>query len=121
MKAVFIDIDGPLLLRRMWASADNIRLLDERVIDRSPRLRFDPGCVGLVVRENLNLLWAYCPCAPGAHAHAGGPPMPTITSNEAAKRAGRSRRTIMRAIETREIDAHRDNRNQWQIDEDALA
>ena len=50
MKAVFIDIDGPLLPWRMWAAADNIRLLDERMIDRSPRLRFDPGCVGLVVR-----------------------------------------------------------------------
>lgn len=47
---VFIDIDGPLLPNRMWAASDNIRLLDQRVIDRSPHLRFDPGCVGLVVR-----------------------------------------------------------------------
>ena len=47
--------------------------------------------------------------------------MPTITPNEAAKRTGRSRRTIMRAIEAHEIAAHRDNRNKWQIDEDALA
>lgn len=47
--------------------------------------------------------------------------MPTITPNEAAKRTGRSRRTIMRAIEAREIEANRDNRNQWQIAEDALA
>lgn len=47
--------------------------------------------------------------------------MPTITPNEAAKRTGRSRRTIMRAIEAREIEAHRDNRNQWRISGDALA
>lgn len=47
--------------------------------------------------------------------------MPTISPNEAAKRTGRSRRTIMRAIEAREIEASRDNRNQWQIAEDALA
>ena len=47
--------------------------------------------------------------------------MPTITPNEAAKRTGRSRRTIMRAIEAREIEAHRDNRNQWRISEGALA
>lgn len=47
--------------------------------------------------------------------------MPTITPNEAAKRTGRSRRTVMRAIEARELPAHRDNRNQWQVDEDALA
>jgi len=50
MNAVFIDIDGPVLPLRMWAASENIRLLDEKVIDRSPRLRFDPGCVGLVVR-----------------------------------------------------------------------
>jgi len=50
MNVVFIDIDGPILPLRMWAAADNIRLLDEKVIDRSPRLRFDPGCVGLIVR-----------------------------------------------------------------------
>jgi hypothetical protein len=50
MNVVFIDIDGPILPLRMWAAAENIRLLDEKVIDRSPRLRFDPGCVGLIVR-----------------------------------------------------------------------
>jgi len=50
MNVVFIDIDGPILPLRMWAAAENIRLLGEKVIDRSPRLRFDPGCVGLVVR-----------------------------------------------------------------------
>lgn len=47
--------------------------------------------------------------------------MPTLTPNEAAKRTGRSRRTIMRAIEARDIEAHRDNRNQWRISKDALA
>lgn len=47
--------------------------------------------------------------------------MPMLTPNEAAKRSSRSRRTIMRAIEAGEIEARRDNRNQWQIDEDALA
>jgi len=49
------------------------------------------------------------------------PPMPTLTPNEAVKRTGRSRRTIMRAIEAREIEAHRDNRNRWRISEGALA
>jgi len=50
MNVVFIDIDGPILPLRMWAAAENIRLLEEKVVDRSPHLRFDPGCVGLVVR-----------------------------------------------------------------------
>lgn len=50
MNVVFIDIDGPILPLRMWAAAENIRLLDEKVIDRSPHLRFDPGCVGLIAR-----------------------------------------------------------------------
>ena len=49
-KIVFIDIDGPLLPRRMWAAAENIGLLNERVRDRAPLLRLDPGCVGLLVR-----------------------------------------------------------------------
>lgn len=44
-----------------------------------------------------------------------------LTPNEVAKRTGKSRRTIMRAIEAGEIEARRDNRNQWQISEDALA
>lgn len=47
--------------------------------------------------------------------------MPTITPNEAAKRTGMSRRTIMRAITKGELVARRNNRNQWQIDEDGLA
>lgn len=50
MNVVFLDIDGPILPLRMWAAADNIRLLDEKIIDRAPHLRFDPGCVGLAVR-----------------------------------------------------------------------
>ena len=44
-----------------------------------------------------------------------------LTPNEVARRTGRSRRTIMRAIEAGEIEARRDNRNQWQISENALA
>lgn len=47
--------------------------------------------------------------------------MPNLTPNEAATKTGRSRRTIMRAIETLELAARRDNRNRWQIDEDKLA
>lgn len=47
--------------------------------------------------------------------------MHTLSPNEAAKLSGVSRRSIMRAIEAGEIAAHRDNRNQWQIDADALA
>ena len=62
MKIVFIDIDGPLLPNRMWASRDNISLLEEKVIDRSPHLRFDSGCVGLVMRlcrlANARLVFA---------------------------------------------------------------
>lgn len=50
MSVIFIDIDGPLLPRRMWAAAENIALLSERVSDRMPRLRLDPGCIGLLVR-----------------------------------------------------------------------
>lgn len=47
--------------------------------------------------------------------------MPNLTPNEAATKTGRSRRTIMRAIETLELAARRDNRNRWQIDEGELA
>lgn len=47
--------------------------------------------------------------------------MTMLTPNEASRRTGKSRRTIMRAIEAGEIEARRDNRNQWQISEDALA
>lgn len=47
--------------------------------------------------------------------------MPTLSPNEAAVRSGVSRRSIMRAIEAGVLSAQRNNRNQWQIDEDALA
>jgi len=47
--------------------------------------------------------------------------MPTLSPNEAAKQVGVSRRSIMRAIEAGELAAHRDNRNQWKIEADAIA
>lgn len=47
--------------------------------------------------------------------------MPTLTPNQAAKTLGISRRTIMRAIQQRNLHAIRDNRNQWQIDGTDLA
>ena len=47
--------------------------------------------------------------------------MPTLTPNQAAKKLGISRRTIMRAIEQHKIHAIRDNRNQWQIDDADIA
>lgn len=47
--------------------------------------------------------------------------MPMLTPNEVSIRTGRSRRTVMRAIEAKELNARRDNRNRWQIDEVDLA
>jgi len=47
--------------------------------------------------------------------------MPSLTPNDAAKLTGRSRRSIMRAIEAGELHARRDNHNRWQIEESALA
>lgn len=47
--------------------------------------------------------------------------MPTLSPNEAAKQSGISRRSIMRAIETGELAARRDNRNRWQIEAESLA
>lgn len=47
--------------------------------------------------------------------------MPTLSPNEAAKQSGVSRRTIMRAIMSGEINARRDNRNQWQIEAETFA
>lgn len=47
--------------------------------------------------------------------------MPTLSPNEAAKKSGVSRRSIMRAIEGGELAARRDNRNQWQIEAESLA
>lgn len=51
-RIIFIDIDGVLLPTRMWAAAENFRLLSKKVPvgERAPLLRFDPGSVGLLVR-----------------------------------------------------------------------
>lgn len=49
-RVIFIDIDGVLLPTRMWAAAENIRLVNAKVPDRAPLLRFDPGSIGLIVR-----------------------------------------------------------------------
>ncbi|MEN5300468.1 helix-turn-helix domain-containing protein [Brucella sp. TWI559] len=46
--------------------------------------------------------------------------MPMITPNEAAKRTGRSRRTVMRAITRGELIARRAN-DGWQIEEKDLS
>lgn len=49
--------------------------------------------------------------------------MPTdapISPGQAAQVIGVSRRTIMRAIERRELQAQRDNRNRWKIAPDDL-
>lgn len=43
-----------------------------------------------------------------------------ISPAQAAKLKGVSRRTIMRAIESHELQALRDNRNHWKIDPQAL-
>lgn len=43
-----------------------------------------------------------------------------LSPNQAAHRAGVSRRSVMRAVEAGEVAAHRDNRNAWRIDADAL-
>jgi excisionase family DNA binding protein len=43
-----------------------------------------------------------------------------LTPNEAAARAGITRRTVMRAIEALHLPAHRDNKNAWKVDADAL-
>ena len=44
-----------------------------------------------------------------------------MTPAQAATAAGVSRWTIMRAINSQQLKAHRNNRNEWQIAEDALA
>lgn len=51
-RIIFIDIDGVLLPTRMWAAAENFRLLSKKVPvgERAPLLRLDPGSVGLLVR-----------------------------------------------------------------------
>lgn len=44
----------------------------------------------------------------------------TLSPEQAAKRAGVSRRTILRAVQLQELQAVRDNRNRWRIDGDSL-
>lgn len=49
--------------------------------------------------------------------------LPTSTPmspSQAAQATGTSRRTVMRAIETQELEAFRDNRNHWKITSQAL-
>ncbi len=50
MNVIFLDIDGPLLSRRMWAAVDNFALLRTPVDERITHLKFDPGSVGLISR-----------------------------------------------------------------------
>lgn len=50
MNVIFLDIDGPLLSRRMWAAVDNFALLRTPVDERIAHLKFDPGSVGLISR-----------------------------------------------------------------------
>lgn len=50
------------------------------------------------------------------HLPTSMPMSPTL----AAQATGTSRRTIMRAIETKELQAFRDNRNHWKITSEAL-
>lgn len=44
----------------------------------------------------------------------------TLTPEQAARRAGVSRRTVLRAVQAQELLAVRDNRNRWRIDVDNL-
>lgn len=44
----------------------------------------------------------------------------TLSPAAAAKFAGVSRSAIMRAINSKQLNAYRDNRNRWQIERDAL-
>lgn len=44
----------------------------------------------------------------------------TFSPEQAAKRAGVSRRTLLRAVQLQELQAVRDNRNRWRIDGDSL-
>ncbi|XUY30458.1 HAD domain-containing protein (plasmid) [Agrobacterium sp. rho-8.1] len=50
MNVIFLDIDGPLLSRRMWAAADNFALIRMPVDERIAHLKLDPGSVGLISR-----------------------------------------------------------------------
>lgn len=44
----------------------------------------------------------------------------TLSPEQAAKRAGVSRRTLLRAVQLQEIQAVRDNRNRWRIEVESL-
>lgn len=50
MNIIFLDIDGPLLSRRMWAAATNLPMLRSQVNERINYLRLDPGSLGLISR-----------------------------------------------------------------------
>ena len=43
-----------------------------------------------------------------------------LSPAQAADRAGVSRWTVMRAVKAGRIEGHRDNRNHWQLDPDAV-
>lgn len=43
-----------------------------------------------------------------------------MSPSQAAQATGTSRRTVMRAIESQELEAFRDNRNHWKITSQAL-
>lgn len=43
-----------------------------------------------------------------------------LSPEQAAKRAGVSRRTILRAVQRQELQAVRDNRNRWRVDGESL-
>ena len=45
----------------------------------------------------------------------------TLSPAQAARVLGKSRRTVLRAIDRGAIKAHRDNRNHWQIDAGSLS
>ncbi len=51
--------------------------------------------------------------APIGRIHIGHHYIPTLTPNQAAKKLGISRRTIMRIIAQYKLHTIRDNRNQW--------
>lgn len=50
----------------------------------------------------------------------GAPMSLTMSPSQAAQASGTSRRSVMRAIETQELQAFRDNRNHWKITPQAL-
>lgn len=44
----------------------------------------------------------------------------TLSPEQAAKRAGVSRRTLLRAVQLQELQAVRDNRNRWRVEVESL-